>query len=69
MKFHPLFITFDDVISKHLKNERENILKKLDILCKEYPKPIKASINIYNLMMIMDYNSLKNELTQKLNSL
>lgn len=66
---HPLFITFDDVISKHLKNERENILKNLEILCEKYPKPIKASINIYNLMMIMDYNSLKKELTQKLNSL
>lgn len=66
---HPLFITFDDVISKHLKNERENILQKLDTLCEKYPNPMKASINIYNLMMIMDYNSLKKELTQKLNSL
>lgn len=66
---HPLFIIFDDVISKHLKNERENILNNLKILCEKYPKPIKASINIYNLMMIMDYNSLKKELTQKLNSL
>jgi ubiquitin-protein ligase len=66
---HPLFLTFDDVISKRLKNERENILQKIDILCKKYPKPIKASINIYNLTMIIDYNSLKKELTQKLNSL
>ena len=68
-ELHPLFKSFDDVISKHLKYERENILQKIDILCKEYPKPIKASINIYNLMMIIDYNSLKKELTKKLNSL
>lgn len=68
-ELHPLFKSFDDVISKHLKYERENILQKLDILCKEYPKPIKASINIYNLMMIIDYNSLKKELTKRLNSL
>lgn len=68
-ELHPLFKSFDDVISKHLKNERENILQKIDILCKEYPKPIKASINIYSLMMIIDYDSLKKELTQKLNSL
>ena len=66
---HPLFECFDDVISKHLKNERESILKNLEILCKKYPKPIKASINIYNLMMILDYKSLKEELTLKLNSL
>ena len=68
-KIHPLFESFSDVISKHLKYEKETILKNIELLCKKHPKPIKASINIYNLMMIIDYNSLKNELTQKLNSL
>ena len=68
-KLHPLFISFEDVISKHLKNQKDNILKKIDKLCENNPKPIKASINVYNLMMIIDYNSLKQEITQKLNSL
>ena len=64
-KLHPLFIPFEDVISKHLKNQKDNILKNLEILCKKYPKPIKASINVYNLMMIMDYKNLENEIAGK----
>ena len=68
-EIHPLFNSFNEVISKHLKDERENILSKVDELCKKYPKPIKVSINIYSLMMLIDYNSLKQELTQKLNIL
>ena len=68
-ELHPLFISFEDVISKHLKNQKDNILKKIDKLCENNPKTIKASINVYNLMMIIDYNSLKQEITEKLNSL
>jgi ubiquitin-conjugating enzyme E2 Z len=64
-KLHPLFIPFEDVISKHLKNQKDNILKNLEILCKKYPKTIKASINVYNLMMIMDYKNLENEIAGK----
>lgn len=66
---HPLFTCFDEIISKHLKNERENILLKINKLSKQNLKPIKASINIYNLTMIMDYNKLQNELEKNLNSL
>ena len=64
-KIHPLFESFSDVISEHLKKEKETILSKINDLCEKNPKPIKASINIYNLMMIIDYNSLKNILIQK----
>lgn len=66
---HPLFESFNDVILKHLKKEKETILTKINDLYEKNPKTIKASINIYNLLMVIDYNSLKQELTQKLNSL
>ena len=66
---HPLFITFDDVISKHLKSKKENIIDKLNKLCDENPKTVKISINIYNLMMVIDYKNVRKELIKKLNSL
>lgn len=68
-ELHPLFIPFDDIISKHLKSKKENIIDKLNKLCDEIPNPIKISINIYSLMMILDYKNVREELIKKLNSL
>ena len=68
-ELHPLFIPFDDIISKHLKSKKEIIIDKLNKLCDENPNPIKISINIYSLTMILDYKNVRKELIKKLNSL
>ena len=65
---HPLFQCFNDIIVNHFKKEKETILNKLDKLCELNPQVIKLSINIYNLMMILDYKKLK-EIYLKLHSL
>lgn len=66
---HPLFQCFNDIILNHFKKEKETILNKLDKLYELNPKIIKLSINIYNLMMILDYKKLKDEINFKLNDL
>ena len=66
---HPLFQCFNDIIVNHLK-KKKTILNKLDKLCELNPQVIKLSINIYNLMMILDYKKLKDEIyLKKLHSL
>ena len=68
-KIHPLFQSFESLIREHLLLEKDNILKKLDILTKKNPKPAKISLNIYNILMPINYPALKAELTYRLNNL
>jgi ubiquitin-protein ligase len=68
-EIHPLFISFKPIINKHLIENKDIILKKLNDFCKQNPKRIKVSSNIYNIMMVIDYPYLKGELTKKLENL
>ena len=66
---HPMFESFNDIIQDHLRKEKKNILNQLKILAKEHSKPVKISLNIYNILMKVDYPRLKAELSDKLNEL
>ena len=68
-KIHPLFQSFEPLIREHLLLEKDNILAKVDDLTKKNPKPAKISLNIYNILMPINYPSLKAELSYRLNNL
>lgn len=65
-QIHPLFTPFDKIIENHLKSEKDNILLKVNELCEKYEEPFKVSLNIYNIMMPINYPALKAELSSKL---
>ena len=62
---HPLFETFRPIINDHLNKNKDKILSRLAELAQKYPKREKISINIYNIMMIIDYRGLENEIAGK----
>ena len=66
---HPMFMPFDEIIKKHLKEEKDRIIERLDDLVKKHPQPAKISLNIYNIMMPINYPQLRKELIERLNSL
>ena len=68
-KIHPLFESFSEIIKTHLKNQKENIIQKLDELVLKYPKPENISINVYTISMTINYPELKSYLFKKLESL
>jgi|TARA_B110000971_G_C19848229_1_gene425826 ubiquitin-conjugating enzyme E2 Z len=68
-EIHPMFMSFDEIIKKHLKEEKERIIERLDDLVKKHPQPAKISLNIYNIMMPINYPQLREELNERLNSL
>jgi hypothetical protein len=47
-----------------MKN-KDIILKKTTELVKKYPKRIKVSLNIYNILMNIDYPHLENCIHEK----
>jgi ubiquitin-conjugating enzyme E2 O len=61
-EIHPLFQVFESVIKNHLLTNKEPILNKLDELSINNPKPIKISLNIYNLFIVVDYLNTKKKL-------
>jgi len=68
-EIHPLFIYFKPIIDNHFLKKMDKILNQLEKLSKQYNKTEKISLNIYNIMMIIDYQSLKVELGQKFKNL
>lgn len=68
-EIHPMFEPFNKIIKDHLKKEKSNIINNLSKLSKSYPKPIKVSLNIYNITMIINYQALNQELSYKLESI
>ena len=55
-----MFESFTPIINDHLLKNKENLMKQLARLSKKYPKRIKVSLNIYNIMMNIDYPHLEN---------
>ena len=68
-KIHPLFESFTPLIIKHLQDNKNTILQKLNDLCKKHPKSAKISLNIYNILMPINYPALKAELSERLDNL
>ena len=68
-EIHPMFMPFDEIIKKHLKGEKDRIIERLDDLVKKHPQPAKISLNIYNIMMPINYPQLREELIERLNHL
>ena len=68
-EIHPMFNTFDEIIKNHLKKEKDRIIERLDDLEKKHPKPAKISLNIYNIMMPINYPQLRTEIVDRLNNL
>ena len=66
---HPRFMIFKPIIQNHLTNEKNRIIEKLNDLVKKHPKPAKISLNIYNIMMPINYPHLKKLLTIQLDNL
>tara|TARA_Y100001970_G_C14086088_1_gene777393 strand:- start:16 stop:735 length:720 start_codon:yes stop_codon:yes gene_type:complete len=66
---HPMFNIFNDIIKNHLRKEKKQIINKLNNLSKKHSKPAKISLNIYNIMMPINYPKLKAELSEKFESL
>ena len=62
-------VQFDDIIKNHLRKEKKNILEKLNSLAKKHSKPAKISLNIYNIMMSINYPKLKAELSERFDKL
>ena len=68
-QIHPMFIPFNEIIRNHLRQNKKQIFKKLDSLIKKYPKPVKISLNIYNIIMAINYPYLKAELSERFDKL
>jgi ubiquitin-conjugating enzyme E2 O len=68
-EIHPMFNTFDEIIKNHLKKEKDRIIERLDDLGKKHPKPAKISLNIYNIMMPINYPQLRTEIVERLDNL
>lgn len=64
-EIHPMFESFKPIIYDHLMKNKDIILKKTAELVKKYPKRIKVSLNIYNILMNIDYPHLENCIAEK----
>ena len=62
---HPMFESFKPIINDHLLKNKDIILTKMSELVKKYPKHIKVSLNIYNILMNIDYPHLENCIAEK----
>ena len=65
---HPEFKCFREPIYNHLKTNKNNILKKLEVLSDKYPKPTKITLNVYGLMTILEYPKLKEDIKERFES-
>ena len=66
---HPMFMPFNDIINDHLRKEKKCILEKLNKLAKKHSKSAKISLNIYNIVMLINYPKLKAELSERFDKL
>ena len=60
-----MFESFKPIIYDHLLKNKNTILKKMSELVKKHPKRIKISLNIYNMLMNIDYPHLENCIVEK----
>jgi ubiquitin-protein ligase len=63
---HPLFDSFEPIIKNHLLKNKEKILSKIKINKEKHPKRTNISLNIYNIVMTIDYPMLENVITEKI---
>ena len=54
-----VFNVFTPIIKNDINFNKENIIKKLNRLSKKNPKPIKIALNIYNLLVQINYPLLE----------
>ena len=66
---HPLFTPLNDIINNHLRKEKKYILENLNKLAKKHSKSAKISLNIYNIVILINYPKLKAELSEKFDKL
>ena len=64
-EIHPMFESFKPVIDDHLLKNKDIILTKMSELVQKHPKRIKISLNIYNILMNIDYPHLENCIAEK----
>ena len=60
---------FNDIINDHLRKEKKRILEKLNELAKIHSKSLKITLNIYNIVMLINYPKLKAELSERFDKL
>jgi len=60
------FKGFKWIIQEHIKKNKENILSKLDHLCKKNPKEKKISLDIYNTYINLDYQWVRGRIKLKI---
>ena len=65
---HSNFQIFEPIIKDHFIKEKINIINKLNHLAKKNSKK-KISLNIYNILILIDYPNLKSKLSTKLDLL
>ena len=58
---------FKNIINDHLNNNKDKIISRLNDLKKENPKPVKITINIYNLSVPIEYEKISNLIEYNLN--
>ena len=66
---HSMFMPFNDIINDHLRKEKKRILEKLNELAKIHSKSLKITLNIYNIVMLINYPKLKAELSERFDKL
>ena len=66
---HSMFMPFNDIINDHLRKEKKRILEKLNELAKIHSKSLKITLNIYNIVMLINYPKLKAEISERFDKL
>ena len=66
---HPLFEPFTGIVNKHLKDNRSRIIERLNDLCTDHPDPAKISLNVYRILMPINYPQVREEICVKLSFL
>ena len=69
-KIHPKFEIFSDIIQKHIQQNKDSILHKIQYLKKKYPCKRKITASVYRLNNILiDYSELYQRIKNKFDSI
>ena len=68
-EIHPMFESFKPFINKHLQDNKDRIFSQLEILSKDNPRKTKISLNIYNLLVTIDYPRLEKIIKERFKNL
>jgi ubiquitin-conjugating enzyme E2 Z len=66
---HPLFEPFTEIVNKHLKDNGPRIIERLNDLCEKHPDPAKISLNVYRILMAINYPQVREDICVKLSLL